>query len=100
MKKGVAIGVVVTLVIVILIIVLVIILKLTNNDEVKGLFNGDGKDITFICSEDLYNCESFDNQLDAQDTYEYCKRTLTNETNIDPHHLDSDGDGIACEGLE
>jgi len=45
MKKGVAIGVVVTLVIVILIIVLVIILKLTNKDEVKGLFNGDGKDI-------------------------------------------------------
>ena len=40
-----------------------------------------------------YNCSDFGTQSEAQDYFE-----RTGGPDLDPHLLDSDGDGIACEG--
>jgi len=84
MKKSWIIIIIVILIIATTIIGSIIVLKLVNKGESKdnnlngmyneNLSNDGGNDITFICSEDLYNCEGFDNQLDAQNTYDYCKK--------------------------
>ena len=47
------------------------------------------------CSGDLYNCTDFTTQAAAQACYDYCWTTAGR----DVHHLDSDGDGEACESL-
>jgi|GEM_PF-1221787 len=47
-----------------------------------------------ICSHDAYNCKDFSSQEEAQRVFEYCGGVKN-----DVHHLDSDKDGIACEGL-
>jgi len=46
------------------------------------------------CSGNVYNCSDFSTQETAQNTYEYC-----GGPNTDPHQLDVDGDGVACESL-
>ncbi len=46
--------------------------------------NGDG-------DTDDYNCSDFDTQAEAQEVYE--------EDPSDPHGLDGDGNGVACESL-
>jgi hypothetical protein len=48
-----------------------------------------------MCGDAVYNCDDFVTQEEAQQTYEYCKFDGKN----DPHRLDGDKDGIACEGL-
>lgn len=50
----------------------------------------------YVCSSDAYNCSSFSTQAEAQSTYSYC----VNQTGKDIHNLDTDSDGIACEGLK
>ena len=45
------------------------------------------------CNEDLYNCEDFQNQKQAQIIYDYC------QSKGDVHQLDNDGDGVICESL-
>ena len=40
-----------------------------------------------------YNCSDFGTQSEAQDYFE-----RAGEPDLDPHRLDTDGDGIACEG--
>ena len=47
------------------------------------------------CSGDRYDCDDFPSQAAAQACYNHCKAPGYG----DIHHLDSDGDGIACEGL-
>jgi endonuclease YncB( thermonuclease family) len=47
------------------------------------------------CSSDLYNCEDFNTQADAQACYDYC----VEEDMGDIHGLDENSDGVACEDL-
>ena len=47
-----------------------------------------------ICSSNAYNCESFTTWSDAQNVYMKC-----GGIDNDVHHLDGDGDGVACESL-
>lgn len=47
------------------------------------------------CFGDIYNCNDFTTQQDAQDTFELCGGLEGN----DIHRLDSDNDGVVCEGL-
>ncbi len=48
-----------------------------------------------MCGDAVYNCDDFRTQDEAQETYEYCKFSGEN----DPHRLDGDKDGVACESL-
>jgi uncharacterized lipoprotein len=43
---------------------------------------------------DSYNCSDFDTQEEAQEQFE-----ADGGPEEDPHNLDSDDDGIACESL-
>jgi hypothetical protein len=47
------------------------------------------------CAGDLYNCSSFSTHAHAQACYDFCRSQGAG----DVHHLDSDGDGDACESL-
>lgn len=47
------------------------------------------------CSADLYNCENFSTQSQAQSCYEYC----LSQGVSDIHGLDGDNNGRACENL-
>lgn len=47
------------------------------------------------CEENVYNCDLFKTQPEAQEVYDTC----TNASNRDRHGLDRDGDGIACQSL-
>lgn len=46
------------------------------------------------CSENIYNCDDFDTQAEAQEMFELCGG-ISN----DIHQLDKDGDGVVCESL-
>lgn len=46
----------------------------------------------YVCSTNVYNCDDFNSQSEAQFVYEECG-------NNDIHRLDGDDDGIACESL-
>ncbi len=48
-----------------------------------------------MCGDAVYNCDDFTTQEEAQEVYEYCKFGAGN----DPHRLDGDNDGVACEAL-
>lgn len=48
-----------------------------------------------VCSGDLYNCPDFATQAQAQRCYDHCWSLGMG----DVHHLDADGDAVACEGL-
>jgi micrococcal nuclease len=48
----------------------------------------------FNCSSNSYNCADFKTQTEAQKVFDICWGASN-----DVHKLDSDGDGIACEGL-
>jgi hypothetical protein len=52
----------------------------------------------YICSSDVYNCEDFSSQEEAQQVYNLCLE-LNGEEKKDIHRLDSNGDGIVCENL-
>jgi hypothetical protein len=47
------------------------------------------------CSSDIYNCNNFDNQADAQSCFNDCQAIGRG----DIHGLDEDIDGLACEEL-
>lgn len=49
-----------------------------------------------MCGDAVYNCDDFRTQGEAQEVYEYCDFGEGN----DPHRLDGDNDGVACEGLK
>lgn len=46
------------------------------------------------CFSDIYNCDTFRIQTDAQWVFDFCGGVEN-----DIHGLDNDGNGIACEGL-
>ena len=46
------------------------------------------------CSSNVYDCKDFATQAEAQIVFEYCGGSAN-----DIHHLDGDGDGVACESL-
>lgn len=48
-----------------------------------------------MCGDAVYNCDDFRTQEEAQEVFEYCKFDSSN----DPHRLDGDKDGVACESL-
>ena len=48
-----------------------------------------------MCGDAVYNCDDFRSQEEAQEVYDYCNFGDGN----DPHRLDGDKDGIACESL-
>ena len=48
-----------------------------------------------MCGDAVYNCDDFRSQEEAQEVFEYCKFGDGN----DPHRLDGDKDGVACEAL-
>ena len=68
------------LAIVLLIIVVLIILMFAETKQVSEL-----------CKEDLFNCNNFTNQSQAQEVFNQCEE--------DVHHLDNNNDGVACESL-
>jgi hypothetical protein len=47
------------------------------------------------CSANLYNCNNFSTQAEAQACFKYC----ISQGRGDIHRLDGDNDGIACEHL-
>ena len=47
------------------------------------------------CSENLYSCQDFGTQVQAQACFDWCMQVV----GTDVHQLDSDGDGVACESL-
>lgn len=58
--------------------------------------NGDIIMASACSHESDYNCDDFDTQEEAQEVYDYCQFGGGN----DPHRLDGDGNGIACQDLK
>jgi micrococcal nuclease len=48
----------------------------------------------YVCNKNTYNCSNFSTQHEAQAVFEACGGSAN-----DIHKLDSDNDGIVCEGL-
>ena len=71
-------------------IVIVAILFLNRGGEEQQTPNTESK---FDCSLDMYNCEDFDTQEQAQEAFDFCK------SEGDVYNLDLDDDGVVCEGL-
>jgi hypothetical protein len=65
--------------------------NLTNNNTKQVLSN-----TTYDCSSDIYNCNNFTTQAQAQAVYDYCINTTLGDVN----GLDADKNGKACEGLD
>ena len=61
------------------------------SDKVRDIYAG-GPGIAYDCSSDIYNCDNFTIQSEAQAVFDYCGPG-------DVHQLDGDGNGRACEGL-
>ncbi len=51
-------------------------------------------DKLFECDDDIYNCDDFTTQQEAQDMFELC-----GGTDNDVHGLDGDNDGVVCVSL-
>ena len=58
-----------------------------------SLFSQGESRLACLCSTNLYNCDDFQTQGEAQACYEKCG------TSTDIHLLDADDDGRACELL-
>ncbi len=56
--------------------------------------NGNIK-LDAMCDQPEYNCDDFATQPEAQEVFDHCKYNA----NRDPHKLDGDKDGEACESL-
>lgn len=52
---------------------------------------------TYSCTRDLYNCNNFITQKQAQSVMKYCN---TKNKKKDIHRLDANKDGKACETLK
>lgn len=59
---------------------------LDNINDVDDLF------FDYNCVTDFYNCDDFGTQSEAQEVFDVCGPD-------DIHRLDSDNDGVVCEGL-
>ncbi len=63
-------------------------------EEAKIKRDANGNFLLESCEEQLYNCDNFETQEEAQEVFEKC-----GGTGDDVHGLDGDDDGIACESL-
>lgn len=102
MKKGALLIILVSATILTIILVIALIFKFKfdkSNNEINDSDIQEQIDELFgsqdNCLDDVYNCDDFTTQQDAQDTFELCGGLEGN----DIHGLDSDNDGIVCEGL-
>lgn len=66
---------------------------LLNNSQ--GIAVGEPNPNGYDCTKDVYNCNNFTTQAQAQVVYDYCISKVAG----DIHQLDGDGNGKACEGL-
>jgi len=70
----------------------------SNTEEQNNIVNNNRGNLpanNYDCSSDLYNCNNFTTQSEAQYVFDYC-----NEQGFgDIHQLDNDGDGRVCEKL-
>ncbi len=53
-----------------------------------------GPESPIVCVIDMYNCDDFDSQEEAQLVHDVCFSQRG-----DVHGLDNDGDGVVCESL-
>src|SRR6185503_10441433 len=65
-----------------------------NNEQPGGIPRRQAEDACY-CSSDIYNCNNFDDQQEAQTCFNDCQAVGRG----DIHGLDSDGNGLACEEL-
>jgi len=86
-KKALIIAVIVGVVLVLVFFFLWVILPLSSDS------GSDSDNEVCSCSVDL-DCGDFATQSSAQACFEYCG------AESDFHRLDSDGNGLACEGLD
>ena len=72
-------------------------LRIWEEDKIEEIKNSNGDAISlenYACSSNLYNCDDFSTQAEAQKVFEYC-----GGVGNDIHRLDGDKDGLACESL-
>jgi len=60
----------------------------------QGIAVGEPNPNGYDCTEDIYNCDNFTTQSEAQVAFDSCF-----EENGDVWNLDNDGDGRVCEGM-
>lgn len=60
--------------------------------ENPGIAVGEPNPNGYDCSRDIYNCDNFTTQSEAQVAFDSCDG--------DPWGLDNDNDGSVCEGLK
>ena len=104
MKRETLIIILVLAVLVTIVLVTLLIIDLKTNKS-SDIIQGDDSDIQeqidelFAqdnCTDDVYNCDDFITQQDAQDTFELCGGLEGN----DIHGLDGNNDGVVCEILD
>ena len=61
----------------------------------QGIAVGEPNPNGYDCTKDVYNCENFTTQSEAQVAFDSC----INDDKGDVWGLDADGDGRVCEGL-
>ncbi len=98
-KKNLKVLLIILLVIFILALLLFVIQLISKKSTVIDLDSEIQKEIDElfehnICTEDVYNCNDFSTQEQAQETFELC-----GGTNNDVHGLDGDNDGVVCVSL-
>ena len=101
MKKETLLIILVSAIILTIVLVIILIFKIKLDkatyiegdaniqEQIDKLFNTHNN-----CTDDIYNCDDFTTQQEAQDTFELCGGTSN-----DIHGLDNDNDGIVCESL-
>ena len=98
MKKETLIIILVLAVLVTIIVAVLIVLQIKAGKDIdEGIGEDDALDeqeTPYNCAEDTYNCDDFETQEQAQEIFELCGG-ISN----DVHRLDSDKDGVVCEGL-
>jgi hypothetical protein len=68
----------------------------TDAASVDTAGEGTGQFAACVCSEDYYDCPDFSSQTAAQECYDYCMQQVA----LDVHSLDTDDDGVACDGWD
>jgi len=72
-------------------------LRIWEEDKIEEIKNSNEDAISlenYACSSNLYNCDDFSTQAEAQKVFEYCGGLVMTFTK-----LDGDKDGLACESL-
>lgn len=79
-------------------LIVFVVFKGFNPSITSGSLVDEGAEVLiergYVCDSNIYNCEDFENQSDAQAVLEACGGAVN-----DVHFLDRDNDGVACEIL-